>query len=495
MWQSLRAQGWPIVSSWIDEAGEGETGDFTELWQRIHDEIAASCGVVLYAEESDFPMKGAFIECGMAIGMGKPVAVVLKFPLMDRSMRPLGSWANHPLVKLCQSLDQAKRYVQSSAAPSPAAPQPVGAVDERALFEAYFAEALRKAYPFMPADCVKPKLSKHADGDYVDLITQHDWKVWQARASLAPVAAPIDLTLNCSYIQRDASGKLLNVTVVIDGDTQRLVPAPVSAQQGAAPEDHVVFFRQDSSFGPWIECDADHVNAVRFVRAAKAPAAQAVDATPAKHPLAGAAWGRLASPASAPEATQSDDLAEIIAGKVAEIKASGVPLYGYRPTDAQRYERLRVLGAAPGGSKQLAAGTVLCFQGLDDFVDADIVAYPSRGEAEAAHALQPAAPKCKTCKDEGWVRDVHDMEQGLIRCEKCPAAAPAHAGGDDAKDAARYRVLRLNAAPADVAFSMGVASVKVRDDEQIEECIDRLCDGAIDRAAQVSAHQAKEGDK
>lgn len=114
MWCSLRAKGWPIVSTWIDEAGEGETGDFTDLWQRIHDEIAASRGVILYAEESDFPLKGAFIECGMALGMGKPVAVVLKFPLMDRSMRPLGSWGNHPLVKICQSLDQARRYVESA---------------------------------------------------------------------------------------------------------------------------------------------------------------------------------------------------------------------------------------------------------------------------------------------------------------------------------------------------------------------------------------------
>lgn len=119
MWRSLRVQGWPIVSTWIDEAGEGETGDFTELWQRIHDEIAASCGVILYAEKADFPLKGAFIECGIALGMGKPVAVVLKFPLMDRSMRPLGSWGNHPLVKICQSLDQARRYVESaSAAPA-----------------------------------------------------------------------------------------------------------------------------------------------------------------------------------------------------------------------------------------------------------------------------------------------------------------------------------------------------------------------------------------
>jgi hypothetical protein len=60
---------------------------------------------------------------------------------------------------------------------------------EREAFEAYFAAALRKAYPFMPADCVKPKLSKHDNGDYIDLITEHDWKVWQAARRAPPTAA------------------------------------------------------------------------------------------------------------------------------------------------------------------------------------------------------------------------------------------------------------------------------------------------------------------
>jgi hypothetical protein len=76
MWQRLRKQGWNISSTWIDEAGEGETGSFSELWQRITDEIRRSAGVVLYVEPEDLPLKGAYIEIGMALGMGKPVAVV-----------------------------------------------------------------------------------------------------------------------------------------------------------------------------------------------------------------------------------------------------------------------------------------------------------------------------------------------------------------------------------------------------------------------------------
>lgn len=56
--------------------------------------------------------------------------------------------------------------------------------------------------------------------------------------------------------------------------------------------------------------------------------------------------------------------------------------------DAQRYRRLQILGAAPGGHPCLDRGTVLRFQTLDAYIDADIAAYPSRGESKAA----PEAP-------------------------------------------------------------------------------------------------------
>jgi hypothetical protein len=108
MWRQLRDRGWPIISTWIDEAGEGETGSMTELWSRIEAEIRQSVGVVLYAEAEDLPLKGALIECGMAIGMGKPVAVVLPGIRLDaRSMRPVGSWLAHPLVTFAASVEYA----------------------------------------------------------------------------------------------------------------------------------------------------------------------------------------------------------------------------------------------------------------------------------------------------------------------------------------------------------------------------------------------------
>ncbi len=101
MWRALRGQGANIVSSWIDEDGEGATACMSELWARIEREIRASTRLVLYVEPGDFPLKGALVEVGMALGMGKPVRVIGPgLALEPRSMRPLGSWAAHPLVTL-----------------------------------------------------------------------------------------------------------------------------------------------------------------------------------------------------------------------------------------------------------------------------------------------------------------------------------------------------------------------------------------------------------
>lgn len=98
VWQGLRAR-YPILTTWIDEAGEGETDDLGELWNRIRAEIEASRALVLYLRPGDFPLKGALIEVGMALAMGKPVHVAMRgVEVEPRSMRPIGSWLHHPLV-------------------------------------------------------------------------------------------------------------------------------------------------------------------------------------------------------------------------------------------------------------------------------------------------------------------------------------------------------------------------------------------------------------
>lgn len=116
MWRALRDSGVKALT-WIGEAGEGQTADFTDLWVRIQDEILCADGLILYAHGSDFPLKGALVEVGMALGMGHNVAVVLdQCELEPRSMRPLGSWAAHPLVKFCKTIEDAVRHIEATAA-------------------------------------------------------------------------------------------------------------------------------------------------------------------------------------------------------------------------------------------------------------------------------------------------------------------------------------------------------------------------------------------
>lgn len=117
MWRDLRAAGWPIVSTWIDEAGPGETADLGELWQRIQAEVQSAQGLVLHVEPDDFPLKGALVEVGMALALGKRVGVYAPgVDLEPRSMRPLGSWARHPQVCICATLAAARKWAESSPA-------------------------------------------------------------------------------------------------------------------------------------------------------------------------------------------------------------------------------------------------------------------------------------------------------------------------------------------------------------------------------------------
>lgn len=100
IWRDARDKGIPIISTWIDEAGEGETADLSELWARIQREVTSAERLVMLIEDGDFPFKGALIEVGMALAAGKPVYLVIDpdIELDGRTLRPLGSWAKHPNV-------------------------------------------------------------------------------------------------------------------------------------------------------------------------------------------------------------------------------------------------------------------------------------------------------------------------------------------------------------------------------------------------------------
>lgn len=117
MWRRFRDEGVAITSSWIDEDGEGDTEDFGNLWERIVSEIRAASALVLYAEENDFPLKGAYIEAGIALALNMPVVICLPGVALDlRSSRPIGSWVSHPLVTRNNIIENAIQDAQDRAA-------------------------------------------------------------------------------------------------------------------------------------------------------------------------------------------------------------------------------------------------------------------------------------------------------------------------------------------------------------------------------------------
>lgn len=117
MWRAIRDSGVRINSSWIDEDGEGQTQSFSNLWLRIESEIKRSAALILYAESEDFPLKGAYIEVGMALAFGIPVCLVLPGVTLEaRSSRPIGSWIAHPLVSRHHSVCEAIAAMQGKSA-------------------------------------------------------------------------------------------------------------------------------------------------------------------------------------------------------------------------------------------------------------------------------------------------------------------------------------------------------------------------------------------
>lgn len=105
IWKKYREAGAPIISTWIDEAGENETASMYELWSRISREVRASSILVLYAPWKDAPWKGAFVEVGMAFDSGKGVLIVAPGVEPHERQKLLGSWINYNVV-FYDTLDQ-----------------------------------------------------------------------------------------------------------------------------------------------------------------------------------------------------------------------------------------------------------------------------------------------------------------------------------------------------------------------------------------------------
>jgi hypothetical protein len=102
-WRALRDSGVPIISTWIDEAGVGETKCFENLWERCIGEPRRAAALIVYAEDGD-ELKGALVEVGAALASETPVYVVGK-------VEPLKTARNHRLVTEVESLETALKLV------------------------------------------------------------------------------------------------------------------------------------------------------------------------------------------------------------------------------------------------------------------------------------------------------------------------------------------------------------------------------------------------
>lgn len=99
-WRALRNAGHPISSSWIDEAGEGESGDYAELSERCLQEVREASILVLYCEQGEV-LKGAIIEAGAALMAGIPVRQVGNCASLSRV------FCKHPLWREYRSVEEA----------------------------------------------------------------------------------------------------------------------------------------------------------------------------------------------------------------------------------------------------------------------------------------------------------------------------------------------------------------------------------------------------
>lgn len=111
MWRELRTDlvNAEISSSWIDQDGPGQTPSMPEHWARIETEIRRSVLLLLYVELADLPLKGAFVECGMALARGIEVRIIARGFTPEEYPRLLGSWVAHPLVMREETVEKALR--------------------------------------------------------------------------------------------------------------------------------------------------------------------------------------------------------------------------------------------------------------------------------------------------------------------------------------------------------------------------------------------------
>lgn len=100
-WRAYREAGFPVISTWIDEAEEGQSDSFTDLWLRCVRE-ASACAVLIVYREPDEIWTGALVEVGCALGNNRLVLGAGNWEDFK-----VNSFTNHPLFQFVPNINNA----------------------------------------------------------------------------------------------------------------------------------------------------------------------------------------------------------------------------------------------------------------------------------------------------------------------------------------------------------------------------------------------------
>ena len=106
--EAWKNEGIDLHARWFDQAiieqtSEVHLNDFHIFWLVDEEDVKNSDAVIVYGTERD-KLKGALVEAGIAIAMGKLVIIIGDCP-------DFGTWQHHPLVTRAGSFEHAKTMI------------------------------------------------------------------------------------------------------------------------------------------------------------------------------------------------------------------------------------------------------------------------------------------------------------------------------------------------------------------------------------------------
>lgn len=107
MWRGLREERpdiaftarWPDIEGKVEDSAENAVA----FWTHDIADVRRADAVLVYAE-ADEHLRGALIEAGVALGLGKQVVVVGDHP-------DYGTWQHHPLVQRARDIGHALHLI------------------------------------------------------------------------------------------------------------------------------------------------------------------------------------------------------------------------------------------------------------------------------------------------------------------------------------------------------------------------------------------------